>query len=41
MTKQKSLKILNDLIDKMIIKGETTNEEYKRLCKTHKSIVFA
>ena len=35
MTKTKSISLVNNKIDKMIITGETHNEEYKRLIKLH------
>ena len=38
MNKTKTLQILNEKIDLLIIAGETTTPEYKRLCELHKSL---
>jgi hypothetical protein len=35
MNKTETIKLLNQLIDKMIIKGETKTARYKELTKKH------
>ena len=35
MTKTKTLQIINQKIDKLIINGKTKTKEYKRLIKLH------
>lgn len=35
MNKNKTIRILNEKIDKLIIEGKTNTKEYKRLCKLH------
>ncbi len=39
MNKTQALKKLNNLIDQIIIQGNTKSAEYKRLCRLHYSIV--
>lgn len=35
MTKTKTIQKLNQLIDDLIINGQTATAEYKRLCRLH------
>lgn len=35
MSKTKTIKILNEKIDRLILAGKTKTAEYKRLCSLH------
>jgi len=41
MNKQKTLKILNEKIDKLIIKGLQNTREFNRLCGMHKKALLS
>ena len=39
MTLKKTLEIINDKIDRLIISGKKNSKEYKRLCKLHYNLI--
>ena len=41
MTKTKTLEILNDRIDRLILAGKTKTAEYKRLTRLHYKLTHA